>query len=105
MKLVNIYDAKARLSEFLDLVEQGERVLICRRNQPVAELRPIAAVRTEPRPLGGTPLDVPGAFFDPLPDDVLDDFYGQPESGASAAAEPRAAYGSRRTPRKRAAKR
>ncbi len=88
MKMINIHDAKARLSEYLDLVAEGERVLICRRNHPVAELRPIGAARTEPRPLGGAAIDLPPAFFDALPDDVTAAFHGEQESGASTAAEP-----------------
>lgn len=77
MKMVNIHDVKARLSEYLDLVNKGERVLICRRNEPVAELRPWAMPRTTPRPLGGTDLAVPDAFFTSLPDDEVEGFYGE----------------------------
>lgn len=100
MKLVNIHEAKARLSEYLDLIEAGERVLICRRNQPVAELRPVDRSRTEPRPLGGTAIELPPAFFEPLPDEITDAFHGDPAHGASAAAEPPARpYASRSNPR------
>ena len=94
MKLINIHDAKARLSEYLELVEQGERVLICRRNQPIAELRKVAAARSEPRPTGGTVLEIPEAFFEPLPDEEVGGFYGDLEPGVSAVAESGAAYGS-----------
>lgn len=94
MKLVNIYEAKARLSEYLDLVESGERVLICRRNRPVAELRAVAGPRTQPRSVGGMSLDLPQAFFDPLPNDVVEGFYEKNPSGVSNVAEAR--YGSKR---------
>jgi antitoxin (DNA-binding transcriptional repressor) of toxin-antitoxin stability system len=103
MKLVNIHEAKARLSEYLDLVESGERVLICRRNQPVAELRAVATPRTAPRPLGGTPLELPATFFEPLPEEVTAGFYGEPGSGAFTAAEAPSAPKPRRS--KRGAKR
>ena len=53
MIMVNIHEAKAKLSEYLEAVAGGQRVLICKRNQPVAELRAVAAARTEPRPVGG----------------------------------------------------
>jgi len=95
MKKVNIFEAKARLSECIDAVQRGERVVICRRNQPVAELRAITATRTTPRPLGGAKgLDVPDAFFEPLPDDVVDTFYEEvsrrvPSRVAEAPASPR----------------
>ena len=102
MKLVNIYDAKARLSEYLELVAQGERVLICRRNEPVAELRAVSSVRTDARPLGGTVIDLPPAFFEPLPDEVTSAFYGGTPSGTSRAAEPHGAGTTARpSPRKR----
>jgi len=87
MKMVNINVIKARLSEYMDLVEQGETIVICRRNRPVAELRALGVARTDPRPLGGTPIDVPAAFFEPLPDEVIAGFYGGQASGASTAAE------------------
>lgn len=45
MNKVNIHQIKARLSEFLELVERGERVLICRRNPPVAGGRSEGSVR------------------------------------------------------------
>ena len=41
MVKVNIQEAKTHLSRYLDQVEEGELVVICRHNQPVAELRPI----------------------------------------------------------------
>lgn len=77
MEKVNIFEAKARLSEFLDAVEAGERVVICKRNRPVAELTRIGAARTAPRPVGGAKgqFSVPAAFFDPLPDEIVELFY------------------------------
>lgn len=38
---VNVADAKARLSHYLRVAKSGERVVICERNKPVAELVPI----------------------------------------------------------------
>jgi antitoxin (DNA-binding transcriptional repressor) of toxin-antitoxin stability system len=109
MKVVNIYEAKAKLSEYLDAVAAGERVLICKRNQPVAELRAVAAARTTPRPIGqaaGRPA-VPDAFFDPLPDDVLAAFDGVEDAPRQASrskrvAEPSGDY--RVEPRRRRSK-
>ena len=65
MIVVNIHEAKAKLSEYLDAVAKGERVLICKRNQPVAELRAVEQKRTEPRQIGGGPASVrhPGLVF------------------------------------------
>ncbi len=77
MLKVNIADAKAHLSSYLDRVAQGETILLCRRNVPVAEIRPLAQRRTEQRPVGSDPgLVVPDSFFEPLPEDLLRAFEG-----------------------------
>lgn len=41
MKVVNIGDLKARLSVHIQLVRNGEEVLVCDRNKPVARIVPI----------------------------------------------------------------
>lgn len=41
--LVNIYEAKTRLSALLELVQAGEEVVIARAGQPIARLTPIRA--------------------------------------------------------------
>ena len=40
---VNIQEAKTHLSRYLDQVENGDVVVVCRHNKPVAELRAIQA--------------------------------------------------------------
>jgi prevent-host-death family protein len=78
MKKVNVHEAKASLSALLDEVESGEAVVICRRNVPIAELRPIASARRKRRPIGLVKgFRVPPAFFDPLPAEILDSFEGR----------------------------
>ena len=90
---VNVFEAKARLSEYLDRAVRGERVVVCRHNKPVAELRPVSAVRSEPRPIGplrGRPsFDVPSSFFEPMSDDDLDLWEGGPVSPSSYSATSR----------------
>ena len=79
MKKVNIYEAKAHLSALVHRVAQGETLVICRRNVPVAELRPLPRPRRRKRPIGlarGT-FEVPEAFFEPLPEDVVAGFEGR----------------------------
>ena len=97
---VNVAEVKAKLSEFLELAGRGERVLICKHNRPVAELRAVKAVRTEPRPIGGAAgqFDVPAAFFDPLPDDLVAGFMGTPIDLPHRAAEQPATYGTIKQP-------
>ena len=102
MKKVNVFEVKAKLSEYLDMVENGEQVVICRRNRPVAELRAVVGGRSTDRPLGGTPLEVPQSFFDPLPSDVEGAFYGGPPTGPwSTVAEHHSAYSPSATTKRR----
>jgi prevent-host-death family protein len=110
----NVFEIKARFSEYLDRVVNGERVIVCRHNKPVAELRPLDDVRAEPRPIGpleGRPrFDVPASFFEPLSATDLDAWDhvvssdplaapAQPVRGrrASRVAESRTKYGAARS--------
>ena len=78
MKKVNLYEAKAHLSALVNKVAAGETVLICRRNVPAAELRPVPKPRRTRRPIGLVPgFSVPPSFFEPLPDDLLAAFEGR----------------------------
>ena len=77
---INVHEAKVHLSRYLDLAAGGERVIVCRRNVPIAELRPISAAATrEPRPIGldAGRFEVPASFFEPLPPEFVDAFEGQ----------------------------
>lgn len=78
MAKVNIRELKAHLSGFIERVERGETIIVAKRNEPVAELRPI--VRRSERRILGRPvkdLHVPATFFEPLPDDVVAVFGGE----------------------------
>jgi prevent-host-death family protein len=78
MKKVNLYEAKTHLSDLVDRVAEGETVLICRRNVPAAELRPVPKPRRTRRPIGLVPgFGVPSSFFEPLPDELVAAFEGR----------------------------
>ncbi len=81
MITANIAEVKAHLSEYLSALDKGETVTICRRNVPVAEIRPIAQPRREPRPIGLGPreegYELPESFWEPLPDELLKAFNGE----------------------------
>ena len=98
MVKTNVADIKARLSEYLDRAMGGERIVICRHNTPVAELRAFGAARVEPRPVGPLPgrptFDLPSSFFEPLPDEELDLWESTPSTGF--ARRPRADQGASR---------
>jgi prevent-host-death family protein len=78
MKKINIHEAKTHLSHYIEEVEHGETVVVCRRNQPVAELRPLAAPRHKPRSVGLAKgkFIVPASFFEELPEETLALFQG-----------------------------
>jgi antitoxin (DNA-binding transcriptional repressor) of toxin-antitoxin stability system len=75
---ININEAKTHLSRYLANLAQGETIILCKRNVPIAEIRPLPPERTSPRPIGlaeGT-FKIPAAFFEPLPDDLVSAFGG-----------------------------
>ena len=45
--VVNIAEFKDRLSEFLEVVEKGGEVIVCRRNVPLAKIEPIRKATPE----------------------------------------------------------
>jgi antitoxin (DNA-binding transcriptional repressor) of toxin-antitoxin stability system len=76
---VNIQEAKTHLSRYLDRVEEGEVVVVCRHNQPVAELRAIKTASVSPTRVAGLLKGMihwePDAFA-PLTEDELAEFEG-----------------------------
>lgn len=73
---VNVHHAKTHLSKILDRVALGEEVIIAKAGKPVARLIPIEAPPGD-RVLGSGRGDfqVPEDFNDPLPEEVLREFY------------------------------
>ena len=76
---LNIHEAKTHLSRYLDRLAQGETILLCKRNIPIAEIRPILAdIKTErPIGLGRGEFQVTPEFFEPLPSEIIDSFEGK----------------------------
>jgi len=78
---LNVHEAKTHLSEHLDRLERGEEdvVVICRRNEPIAELRALPRRRTTRRPIlrRDPRFAMPETFFEPLPESLLADFEGR----------------------------
>ena len=52
MVKLNLHEVKAQLSKYIEMVEAGETVVVCKRNVPVAEIRPIAKKKKKPPELG-----------------------------------------------------
>jgi prevent-host-death family protein len=72
---VNVHQAKSQLSRLLELVEEGETVIIARHGEPVAELVP---ARKKGFPFGAArnePLVSPGEdWWQPMTDSEAEDW-------------------------------
>lgn len=74
--VVNVQEAKTRLSELLHRVEAGEDVVIARAGTAVARLQPMAPRRRSfdvPALPGLAPIDV-AALLEPMTDEELADW-------------------------------
>ena len=74
MMMINVHEAKTRLSELLVRVAAGETIIIAKAGKPVAKLERISEML--PRKIGSAKglFEVPQEFFEPLPEDLLRDF-------------------------------
>ena len=73
MDLVTIHTAKTQLSR---LIAEGREVIITRYSWPVAKLVPFKRLREDRIPGTATgKIRMWDDFFDPLPEDLLDDFH------------------------------
>ena len=73
--MVNIHDAKTRLSSLLRRVAAGEEIVIAKAGKPIAKIVPFEAPPADRVP--GTAkgrLRLSDDFDAPLPDEVLEDF-------------------------------
>jgi antitoxin (DNA-binding transcriptional repressor) of toxin-antitoxin stability system len=79
VKRVNIHDAKTNLSRYLAELTPGDVLVLCNRNQPVAELRPLLKKAVRKPRIGAAKgeFEVPDSFFEPLPEDILKAFRGK----------------------------
>jgi antitoxin (DNA-binding transcriptional repressor) of toxin-antitoxin stability system len=69
---INIREAKTHLSRYLKRVLQGESVILCKRNTPVAEIRAIPQTTLKQRPIGLAEgmFEIPDDFYEPLPEEL-----------------------------------
>lgn len=78
MITVNIHEAKTNLSKLLNLVIEGQEVVIAKAGKPIAVIKPIEEKKPIRKPgcLKGK-LHIPPDFDDPLPDEILKYFNGE----------------------------
>lgn len=90
MQTINIHAAKTQLSRLVEQAAAGEEIIIAKAGKPVCRLVPLQteskALRT--LGLGAGEWQVPADFDEPLPGNVIDDFYENPIFPSLQAAEP-----------------
>jgi antitoxin (DNA-binding transcriptional repressor) of toxin-antitoxin stability system len=76
--VLNIHEAESNLSQYLNRLTGGDRIILCKRNRPIAEIRLLPEAGRKGRRLGLAKgqFTVPETFFEALPDDVLAAFEG-----------------------------
>jgi antitoxin (DNA-binding transcriptional repressor) of toxin-antitoxin stability system len=74
-----MHDAKTNLSRYVAELKPGETLVLCNRNQPVAELRSLAKKPRQKARIGAFKgqFTIPDSFFEPLPDELLKAFNGE----------------------------
>jgi antitoxin (DNA-binding transcriptional repressor) of toxin-antitoxin stability system len=74
---------QADFSRYIEQVAQGEGIILCRDQQPIAEIKPLAqkssAAKMRPLGMAKNLIEILPGAFDPLPPDVLAAFYGEEE--------------------------
>lgn len=79
MEVVNIYEAKTRLSQLVDAAASGQDVVVARNGKPLVRITQLVPARQPVRfGLLQGQLQVPDDFDQPLPADVLAGFEGPP---------------------------
>lgn len=73
MTKANIHEIKARLSAYVEKVQAGETIVVCKRNVPVAELRPLERPKRR-KPMLGSAVGqgrVLASFYAPMSEEEL----------------------------------
>jgi antitoxin (DNA-binding transcriptional repressor) of toxin-antitoxin stability system len=82
---INVHEAKVGLSAYLKRAQGGERIIICNRNVPVAELKPVRpdevgeeATLKPKRVLGfaAGQFVIPESFYEPMTEEELAEWEG-----------------------------
>lgn len=78
-KTLNIYEAKTQLSSLVEEAAQGEEIVIAKAGKPMAKLVPLESKPRTPRKFGQNVMKITYVapdFDAPLPEEILNDFYG-----------------------------
>ena len=73
---INIHEAKTHFSRLLNRVLMGEEIIIAKAGKPIARVCPYTQGKPDRVPGQDRGLfSVPDDFDDPLPDEILREFY------------------------------
>ena len=77
MQTFNIYEAKTHLSKLVELIEQGEQVIIARNGKPVAELVPPKIKQKIKFGVAKGEFEWDPETFDDIDPEIQEMFYGK----------------------------
>ena len=75
-RMVNLYEAKTRLSQLVDEAAAGQEIVIAKNGVAKARLTPMPAARTERKPSDLLTITFIADDFDAVDDRVIADFEG-----------------------------
>jgi prevent-host-death family protein len=78
-KTLNIYEAKTQLSSLVEEAAHGEEIVIAKAGKPMAKLVPLESKPRTQRKFGQNVMKITHVapdFDAPLPEEILNDFYG-----------------------------
>jgi antitoxin (DNA-binding transcriptional repressor) of toxin-antitoxin stability system len=77
--IFEIDNTESDLLQYLDGLTPVDRIILCKRSRPIAEVRLLPERASKVRRLGVAKgeFTVPATFFEPLPAEILDAFEGR----------------------------
>jgi antitoxin (DNA-binding transcriptional repressor) of toxin-antitoxin stability system len=78
MSTISVQEIQSDPASFFRRVKAGEAFVVVQDERPLAEVRPLTAAATQPRPFGlcAGQFKMPADFDQPLPEDILQQFEG-----------------------------
>ncbi len=76
---ISVEEIERDLAKFLKRLESGEKLIITKAGNPLAEVKPVWTGASKARPFGLCAGDftVPDDFDSPLPEQIVNDFEGK----------------------------
>ena len=72
---IDLRQLQSNLPQYLNQVEAGDTLVICKDEKPIAEIRPVKKLR--PIGLAKGEVTILPSFYDPLPEEIIEGFEGK----------------------------